>query len=241
MLSGNSAIIKFSFSNLLEQSKQSVVKKNSLDTTASLKSMNRTTVLKFCYAAIIALVVPIVIVVWDILGGEPLTLLLMGAVLLIPGRLQGFFFRDLFVGRRLLEHGYLEEAAIHTERFLAVVRKHPWRNKLLWLAWSVYTTSAEAMALNNIGAARLGLGEFEAAKSALLAARAIDPKYPLPPFNLAILATIQGAPEAAEMLASEAFRLGYTGSSIDLVIGQAQSLLAAIEGRKRIQSEYRDD
>jgi hypothetical protein len=202
--------------------------------------MSRTAVLKFSYVAVIALLASLAFYVWRTSGGGLLALACLIAILVVPGRIQGVFFRDLFIGRRLLDSGHPEESVPYTERFIAVVREQPWRNKLLWLTWSVYTTNAEAMALNNLGAAHIALGEVEAASSALLAARAVDPMYPLPPFNLAVVAAALGGSEESRNLASEARQLGYSGSSIDRAVHAGQRLLAAIEGRQRTASTPRD-
>lgn len=61
---------------------------------------------------------------------------------------------------RLLDGSRPGEALICFERFLVMLRAEPWRKHLLWLAFSVYTLDAEAMALNDIGAAHLTLAQF---------------------------------------------------------------------------------
>jgi tetratricopeptide (TPR) repeat protein len=202
--------------------------------------MSRTTALKLSYVAAVALLASLALYAWKTSEGGLLPLVCLAIILLVPGRVQGVFFRDLFIGRRLLDVGHAEESVPYTERFITAVRKQPWRNKLLWLSWSVYTTNAEAMALNNLGAARIALGDIEAARSALLAARRVDPMYPLPPFNLAVVAAALGASEESRKLASEARELGYSGASVDQAVQAGQSLLAAIEGRQRTGSASRD-
>ena len=153
------------------------------------------------------------------------------AVLLIPGRLQGIVYRDLFQGRRLLSSGNAAEAEQHFDRFLALVRRGPWRKRLIWLSWSVYTPDVEAMTLNNIGAARMQMGKRGEAATSFGEALELDPLYPMPHFNLAILHELEGNRESAEQAASVAERLGFSGSSIDQAILAAQSLLAHLEGR----------
>src|SRR5262245_6475099 len=165
------------------------------------------------------------------MGGGVGPMLVVAAVLLIPGRVQGRFYRDLFQGRRLLDAGYHREAVAYLERFIALVRVQPWRKRLLWLSWSVYTPDAEAMALNNLGAAKLALGQQSASEQAFKEALTLDPLYPVPHFNIAVLHQIRGNRPLAEQAAAEAARLGFARSTIDAVIYHAQSILARVEGR----------
>lgn len=159
------------------------------------------------------------------------TILILFLILLTPGRVQGSLFRDLLRGRRLLSAGQPGAALEHFERFLGLLRAEPWRQRLFWLSFSVYTPSAEAMTLNNIGAAHLGLGNLADADSALQAALAVDPLYPLPYYNRAVLAMVRGEKPEAGRLLEEARRLGYSAGSMDAVIRRAQALLAHVEGR----------
>lgn len=163
--------------------------------------------------------------------GRAGAMLVVGVVLLVPGRLQGVFYRDLFQGRRLLDTGHVVEAIPHIERFLQIVRAEPWRKWLLWLSWSVYTPNVEAMALNNLGAARMRLGQLLEAEAAFQEASLLDPLYPVPQLNIAILHEMRGDRAAAERAVAEATRLGYAGGTVDTVVHAAQSLLAQIEGR----------
>lgn len=162
---------------------------------------------------------------------NPWMWILFAGVALIPGRVQGLFYRDLYTGRRLLDSDRPAEALVCFERFLASLRAAPWRKHLLWLQFSVYTTDAEAMTLNNIGAAQISLRRLDEAQRTLEAAIAIDPQYPLPFFNLAVLHSARNEPEFAERAAAEAARLGFTGSTMDTVVRRAASVLATVEGK----------
>jgi hypothetical protein len=53
----------------------------------------------------------------------------------------------------------------------------------------------------------------------------------LPFFNLAVLHSARGDREFAERAATEAARLGFTGSTMDKVLNRAASVLAGVEGR----------
>jgi tetratricopeptide (TPR) repeat protein len=193
--------------------------------------MSRVTRYKIGYVvALVALGILSIAVIGG-LGGSVGAILAVGVVLLVPGRLQGVFYRDLFRGRRLLDTGHAAEAIPHLERFLQTVRAEPWRKRLLWLSWSVYTPNVEAMALNNLGAARMRLGQMREAETAFQEALTLDPFYPVPQLNIAMIHEMRGDRATAERAVAEATRLGYTGGTIDTVVHAAQSLLAQIEGR----------
>ncbi|MCI0380527.1 MAG: hypothetical protein L0215_23315 [Gemmataceae bacterium] len=152
-------------------------------------------------------------------------------LLLLPGRLQGLFFRDLFRGRRLLAMGKPEQSKIYSVQFLEQIRKRPWQKRLLWLNWGIYTTDVEVMALNNTAAAHLECGRLDRAESLFFDAIELDPKCPLPYFNLAIIAEIRGDREKAEAYVKEASVRGYTMSVTDKMVAMAGELLARYEGR----------
>jgi len=159
-------------------------------------------------------------------GGAVLVLIL---VLLIPGRVQGLLFRDLFRGRRALDRGEPKLALSHLKEFLATVRAQPWRKPLLWLSWSFYTPSVEAMALNNIGTAQFALGDNGAAEVAWRDALDLDPQYPIPYANLALIAATRNDSSAASQHLEAARRLGYSGAGFDRFAHKTQSILAAVE------------
>ena len=87
------------------------------------------------------------------------------------------------------------------------------------------------MTLNNIGASYLADGRFDEAIAAFHEALAIDPQYPLPYCNIAVVSMVQGDRDSADRLLDEARRLGYTAGKIDAVIHRAQAFLASVEGR----------
>lgn len=193
--------------------------------------MSRTARYKLTYVAVLAILALVAGAAIIALGGGKVTVIVVALLLLVPGRIQGFYYRDFFTGRRLLEAGEPEKAIPFIERFLESIKRHPQRSKLIWLSWSIYTPSVVAMAINNLGAARLGLGQINEAEQAFTDALAQDPLYPLPHFNLAIVHELRGNRAGAAEAVERARQLGYTGGTIDTVIRKSQSLLASVEGR----------
>jgi hypothetical protein len=192
--------------------------------------VNRTTRYKVGYVVALGVVCAISTVAVYSMDGGVAAIVAVAGVLFVPGRIQGLFCRELFRGRRLLDAGRPAEAAVYFERFLGTVRREPWRKRLVWISWPVYTPNVEAMALNNLGAAQLELGKIPEADAAFTQALELDPYYPLPYFNLAILQEMRGDRAGSERSVSEAARLGYTGGTLEFVIHRAQSLLARVEG-----------
>ena len=87
------------------------------------------------------------------------------------------------------------------------------------------------MVRNNIGACHVNSGRLDAAEAELKAAWALDGQYPIPVFNLAILARARGQDDEAERLRATAARLGYRAATRDRLIAAGGRVLAAIEGR----------
>ncbi len=193
--------------------------------------MRRTTRYKLAYVVVLAILALAAGAAIIALGGGTVTVIVVALLLLVPGRIQAFYYSDLFTGRRFLDSGEPEKAILFIERFLASIKRHPQRGKLLWLSWSIYTPSVVAMAINNLGIARLGLGQVNEAEQSFTKALAEDPLYPLPHFNLAIVHELRGNRAGAVEAVERAHQLGYTGVTLDTVIRKSQSLLAFVDGR----------
>lgn len=193
--------------------------------------MSRTSKYKLGYLVFLTLGVAAAFLVALLLEGGVPALLVMGVALLVRGRVQGYFYRDLFRGRRLLGERRFAESISYNERFLSTVRRKPWLKQLFWLGWSIYTPNAEAMALNNLGAAHLELGHFDQATSMFSDALARDPEFPMPYYNLALMHEVLGDHGRAEPLLREASERGYKRTSVDRLISQAGGLYARLEGR----------
>lgn len=193
--------------------------------------MSRSTRLKLGYLVALAAIVALVAWVLAVSKGAAWAVPTMVAALLIPGRVQGIAFRDLFRGRHALDMGDAATAVAHLECFLVRVRARPSLKPLLWLSWSVWTVDPEAMALNNLGVARMAMGALEQAERDLTDAQTLDPLYPMPEFNLAVLASLRNDRATAELHAARARSLGYAGGTIDQAVSLGQRLLAGGEGR----------
>jgi tetratricopeptide (TPR) repeat protein len=193
--------------------------------------VSRTTRYKLQYAVALSLGVAASVMVVVTLRERPTVLIGLGALALVPGRLSGFVWRDLYRGRRLLERGQVEASIEAFGRFLALLAERPRLRRLWWLAFAVYTRDAKAMALNNAGAAHLEFGRFDDAELHFREAIATDPEYPIPHFNLAVLFAVHGEDSEAQEHARRAVELGYTRDAADRAIGVATALLARVEGR----------
>ena len=76
-------------------------------------------------------------------------------LLFLPGRVLGYFWRDLMRGLRLLNAGQYEESKRHSAAFLDQVHARPWLKRLIWLGTSSYSRDPESMAFNPTFALRL--------------------------------------------------------------------------------------
>jgi tetratricopeptide (TPR) repeat protein len=193
--------------------------------------MSRTAKLKCGYVfAIVALAV-LSILLGRQFGGGPGLFMAIGLLLFIPGRIQGHFYREFFRGRQLLASRQPDEAKVHFLRFLRQIEESPGQRKLVWLAWTVYTPDVEAMTYNNLAACALESGDWQAAEAAATKALELDPKYPIPHVNLAIIRHLQGDVMAAEASMQKARELGFNGGKIDQLVRSGADLLAKAEGR----------
>jgi ATP-dependent Clp protease adapter protein ClpS len=151
--------------------------------------------------------------------------------LLVPGRVLGYFWRDLLTGLRLLRERQFAQSARHSKKFLEDIGRRPWIQHLTWLGSGTYSRNAKAMALNNLGAAEISLGDFAAARDHLEQSSNLDGENPLPYFNLAQLEMILGNEARFRESLEQAKRRGYTKNLSDRLVQSAQSRFAFVEGR----------
>ena len=142
--------------------------------------------------------------------------------LLLSGRVQAVFWSELLAGLHDLNRRDYRASKVHSERFLARLHDRPWLRYLIWLGAGSYSPSVEATALNNLGAAELGLGEIESARAHLNQSIATDPQCPLPYRNMGILVRLTESPEAARPWFDRAAALGLRGDWSDRVVQASQ-------------------
>lgn len=159
------------------------------------------------------------------------TLVLIVLALLVPGRVLGYFWRDLLTGLRLLRERQFAQSARHSKKFLEDIDRRPWIQHLTWLGSGTYSRNAKAMALNNLGAAEIFLGEFAAARDHLEQSSRLDDENPLPYLNLGKLMLILDDKARSRECLEQAKRRGYTNSLGDRLVRSAQSRFAFLEGR----------
>jgi tetratricopeptide (TPR) repeat protein len=146
------------------------------------------------------------------------------AIFLVPGAIQGFFWHEFFLGRRLIRRGQLQEAMEHFQKFLNQVKTHPWLKKMIHLRWAAYTGDVEAMAWSNLGVIHINLGNVDAAESAFQMASETDPSYPIPYFNLSLIALIKDRDSEARQLWQKAYDFGYRKGDFEQMIKLAYNV-----------------
>jgi len=142
--------------------------------------------------------------------------------LLLSGRVQAYFWSELLAGLHDLNRRDYPASKSHSERFLAQLHDGPWLKHLIWFGTSSYSLSVEALALNNLGAAELVLGEADAARAHLNEAIAKDPKFPLPYRNMGLLIQSTASTEEARPWFEKAIALGLRGDWSDRVARASQ-------------------
>jgi tetratricopeptide (TPR) repeat protein len=145
-------------------------------------------------------------------------------VILFPGAIQGLLWHEFYLGRRLVSMGQLQEARVHFEKFLDKIRIHRWMKKLIHLRWAAYTGDIEAMTWSNLGLIHINRGEVDQAESAFEKASEIDPSYPVPCFNLSLIALIKGRDADARDLWQRAGDLGYRKVDFNQMVNLAKNV-----------------
>lgn len=192
--------------------------------------MSRTTRYKILYVVILVVVGLAAVAILRTSDYASGAFILVMIVLLLPGRIQGHYWRDFFRGRRLVADRRFREAEPVFERFLARLNDQPTLKRLIWLSYAIYTRDIGAMSLNNLGVCALEEGRFGEAEKRLQEALSLDSENPLPHFNLAIVYQAIGRPDEARRHWAASQRLGYRCTPIDLVIHKAGELLSRLEG-----------
>lgn len=188
--------------------------------------MTRTDILKGVYVARAAGVVVAGLTALAAYQGRALFLAAVCGVLflalLLSGRVQAIFWFELLAGLHNLNRRDYPASKAHSERFLARLHDRPWIKHLIWLGTSSYSLNVEAIALNNLGAAELALGELEAARRHLDEAITRDAKCPLPYRNMGVLVRNTDSVEAARPWFEMAVALGLRGDWSDRAVQVSQ-------------------
>ena len=195
--------------------------------------MNRTQKFKIGYFVALLILATFAGTIVFVVGGNLISIVGIILILLAPGRIQGFYFRNFFIGRQFFDRGGFKQSIPYFEKFIVELNSRPHLKKLLWLSWSIYTPEIKSMALNNLGAAYLELGDLETAEKQFQSALSLDPDYPIPYFNLAIVNELRQEHVKARQSVEKASALGYKQSTLDKVINKSKSLLASFEGRPK--------
>ena len=191
--------------------------------------MSRTDKLKVGYGAALGLPV-LAIIGLGIYGGLNVAILILSALAFrIPGWLTRYVWKDFLTGRRMMDAQRHEEAIPFLLAFLEKLEAKPWIGSLIWVTPSFYTVSVRAMALNNLGACRLEMGELSEAEKHFRSALEIDSLYPLPHFNLAVVAAVRNEASVSQEHLAKAEALGYSGDVFDQSLDRIKSAYARFE------------
>jgi hypothetical protein len=108
------------------------------------------------------------------------------------GRIGGYYLSDLLRSHNPAGQARFNEAIDAGTAFLKGLQGQPWRRHFIYCCFGFYSWNVEATARNNIGAARMQLGEIERAEADLRHAVAKTRTTRCHTFNLAIIAHVQG-------------------------------------------------
>ena len=108
--------------------------------------MTRTTLYKGVYFAMLGGYLVLFVTVLVHFRFSPFALVALIVAYLIPGRILGFFWRDLLRGLRLLNAKDYPQSKFYSKRFLSYVRRRPWIKNLVWLGSSTYSRDPEVLA-----------------------------------------------------------------------------------------------
>lgn len=193
--------------------------------------MSRTLRYKLFYIATVLAIgaLAVVLIVMQTIGIVGLVATAM--VLLIPGRIGGYYLKNLFLSRKLISLSRFDEAIGAGQQCLEDLQRQPWRRHFIYCFFSVYTWDVELMARNNIGAAHMQLGEIEQAETHFRYAIEKDPDYPLPYTNLAIIAHVRNDKVEGDKLLRIAAEKGYSGGAVDRLISKVGGAYSHLQAR----------
>jgi Flp pilus assembly protein TadD len=133
----------------------------------------------------------------------------LAGVLFVAALTSYIASRELFAARRALRQKRWVDALMGLQRFEAQLTS-PARRALSWLAVSLYTFDARAIARNLTGVVHLENGNLDLAQAAFQSALQLDALYAVPYLNLAVIAARRKDTAAMESHLAQAARLGLT-------------------------------
>ncbi|MEM7738962.1 MAG: hypothetical protein AAF267_24635 [Deinococcota bacterium] len=192
--------------------------------------MTRVTRSKLLYLSVLIACVGIGIYLGIRLNSLPLLAGLV-VLLLLLGRVQAYFWRNFYKGRRALGLQRFVDAQRYFEAFLVELDRRAWLEHLSVITWQIYTPNVRAMTLNNLGVAHLyfaevDLVEIDLAEQAFRKAISLDADYPKPYYNLALLYAARNKQTEADDYLDKAVQLGFSGSLDDALVSHLGRLLA---------------
>ena len=160
----------------------------------------------------------------------PLVLVGLAIVLLQPGLICRFLWRDLIAGQRLLKRKDYAGSKLRSERFIARMHKAPRLKTLIWLGTTSRSRDPEAVAFKNLAVADISLGAYEAAPEYLGKAMALDPENPLLFYYMGLVCVMEGPWLDAKLWFEKAAALGFRDAWSDKIIRAVQSQSASMDG-----------
>jgi ATP-dependent Clp protease adaptor protein ClpS len=167
---------------------------------------------------------------WSLSPAVPLVLVGLAIVMLRPGLMRRFLWRDLFAGYRLLKLEDYAASKLRSERLIARMRKAPWLKNLTSLGTTSLSGDPEALALSYLVAAEFKLGAFEAARKHLGESIALDPENPLLFRNMGVACLLTDHWADAKLWLEKAAALGLRDEWSDKIIGAPQSQSVLTDG-----------
>ena len=179
--------------------------------------MNRTTKYKLKHAAVIVAVAAFLLGFVYVTKGSFWMFLGIVAIILFPGRLQAYLWKDYFKGQQFQRRRNHLEAIVHYQRFQKLLKERPERKELIWMTAGIYTRDVEVMNLVNLGVCHLWMSELKDCERCLSSAAKLDPESPLPYFNLSLLFQAKKAYARALKQLDKAEELGFKRSSVEKI------------------------
>ena len=191
--------------------------------------MSRTLKYKLLYVLVAAPILAVVTLIFVALEPGLLGVLVTAILLLAPGRLGAYFLRELFLSKGHIGAERYEDAIASAERFLDQLDRQPWRQHFIYCFFGIYTWNTRAMALNNLGAAKMELGRIDEAEMPLGEALALDEDYPMPYYNLGIIEAVREDHARSDQLFAKARQLGFRPSAVDKMIMRVGAAYARVQ------------